>query len=979
MANKLFSLFEDKLRSPQDLVASTPKNLDAIGQDVEDPTAILRMIQQFEVVRPKADYSDFSNFVFFNSALDYFNITGEKILNEYPFDAGSADLQLWVNSLDEYQRYVVDVWPSSVGHLRFNPASGWAYVQADDVYRADEDTHSQTALVTLGTGSFSLDFWAIPPPALTGTVDAMMLFTKFSSSAGIVTFYSGSTLNFGVVSGSGFDLTSVPFVPGQPTYFCFSYDRTGPLPILNAFTGSVSQFPVLAAGITGTLTNNIDLGSSKIYVGSGTLPGRTVIPLTGALDDLKIWSIPRTLSEITSSFNTRILAQDGLSVFWRFNETGSLPAGQREIVSDASGHRLSGRIQNYFAGVRGSGSIIPFDEPDLVLSLDEPAVATYISTQQLSGTIYDRFNDNIITRMMPEQFFLLEEFKNTTVLQDFLYVIARYFDSLKVMIDQFANVLKNDYGRFDNTPDALLEDVGRFFGWEFTGNFLNSDAVQYILGKQVLPNLDYNRAIDTKLFEIKNEFWKRTLINLMHLYKTKGTRESVESLLRIYGANKNFIRLKEYGYKPNVGIQTFRIAAEKSVFALTFGSGSLTTRVVSSPFTGSAQTVESRVMFPTATTTGMTASLQTGSIWTINSASVPETQLMQLFYRKQDLNLLTGNLYYTGSEGLLSLSAPIFDGRWYNVAVVRNQLSGAVFLDVRGIDEDTVFLHVSSTLPATISTASYVIDMCLGATGSSGAQMWAQEVRVWEQALSDVELNDHALNFQSYGTDGPNEVTTLDLQWRLSENVTASLGPPNTPEGGVFSVYDWSGQLNSGTAHGFLQGVSAYRKFLNSYNYIAPPEYGWNEVKVRALDTTYVKPEDAFLDSPLLALEFNLVDALNEDISQIISSLDGFNISMGSPVDAYRDTYQDLEVLRRNYFKRLRGSINFRVFADMLEFFDRSFVDMVKRLIPVRATFLGDEFVVESHMLERPKLQWNYRRRTEDLEPEGRIRIYIRS
>jgi len=75
----------------------------------------------------------------------------------------------------------------------------------------------------------------------------------------------------------------------------------------------------------------------------------------------------------------------------------------------------------------------------------------------------------------------------------------------------------------------------------------------------------------------------------------------------------------------------------------------------------------------------------------------------------------------------------------------------------------------------------------------------------------------------------------------------------------------------------------------------------------------------------------------------------------------------------------LNGSINFRLFADLLEFFDRSFIGMIRRLIPARAVFIGDEFVVESHMLERPKVQWNYRRREKELDLEGVIRVYIRS
>jgi hypothetical protein len=106
--------------------------------------------------------------------------------------------------------------------------------------------------------------------------------------------------------------------------------------------------------------------------------------------------------------------------------------------------------------------------------------------------------------------------------------------------------------------------------------------------------------------------------------------------------------------------------------------------------------------------------------------------------------------------------------------------------------------------------------------------------------------------------------------------------------------------------------------------------------------------------------------------------MNNFNNIIGLPNQRYNSTYADLDILRANYFKRLTDRLNFRVFVDMLEFFDRSFVELIRKLIPANANFLGDEFVVESHMLERPKLQWNYRRKDVEFNPEGVIKILVR-
>ncbi len=972
--NKLFDLFDDKLRTPGELIAGDSQNLDSIAGGVVDADTVLRKIQQFEIVKPKVDYSDYANFVFFNSAFDYFNNSGDKIINQFPYDGTQEEIEFFKNSLDDYQKYLLDVWPARQGHLRFQPSQGFSYVAVDDVGK--QDNVSKTSLLSPSTGSLSLEFWSVSPPVLTGSNDVMVVAQKVTGSGeGFTAFFSGSSAFFRVVSGSTTDEISVPFIASAQQYFCFSYDRSGQLPILTAFTGSSTQFPVIVSTVTGSVQGPVAAGTSKFYMGSGSLSGKRVRPLTGSLDDVRVWKKFQTVSELTSSFNARLYSDDDLFGLWRFNESGSNVDEQKMIVRDHSGKKLDGRIQNYFTGIRGSGSILPYDSSDLILSIDTPEVYQFVQEMQNSGSEYDKTNDNALTRMFPEQMLLLEEIQNTSVLKNLLFMIGRFFDQFKIRIDQFTHILNTNYGPYDQAPDALLAEIGKFFGWEFTGNFLNADVLQYIVGRQVLKNTAANKELDTKLYQIKNEFWKRTLINLMHLYKTKGTRESVESLLRLYGVNKNFVRLKEYGVQPSVGIGTYRIFSEKSVPVLTFGSGSTraTNYVQSKPFTSAVHTVETRVRFPTQITSDLTSSLFTGSIWSINTAS-NGTMERSLYFVRSELASGTGSLIYTGSEGRVVLSASIFDNEWYNISVVRDYLSSSLRIDVRSVDQGEQVYHVTSSLFTVLGSGSSNHRLWLGSTGSLASEYWMQEARVWSEPLSEIELKDHALNFQSYGTEEADGASGLNLHWRLNESsITDGSGRLYN------SVQDFSGGGVSGSGEGFIADANPYKKFLNEFSYIASPEYGWNEEKIRTISASTTPKSVAFADNTVVALEFNLVDALNEDISQVLATLDTFNESIGDRANMYRDSYPDLSVLRENYFRKLNGTVNFRVFADLLEFFDRSFVDMIKRLIPARANFLGDEFVVESYMLERPKLQWTYRRRDPEFAPEGRIKIYVRT
>jgi hypothetical protein len=238
--------------------------------------------------------------------------------------------------------------------------------------------------------------------------------------------------------------------------------------------------------------------------------------------------------------------------------------------------------------------------------------------------------------------------------------------------------------------------------------------------------------------------------------------------------------------------------------------------------------------------------------------------------------------------------------------------------------------------------------------------------------LTSTDLDDHTFNFQSFGTEDPLGVDDLDVHLRLDEALVSD------GAGDASSYFDHVSVSYLASGSGFPVSSASFDVDTLEYGFIASPERNWTDEHVRTFASSRVDAVRLSTPNTTLALEFNLIDALNEDISQVISTLDVWNEYVGAPANRYRDEYPDLAALRAIYFRRLAGDLNFRVFSDMLEFFDRSFVDMVRRLLPARARFVGDEFVVEGHMLERPKHQWPYRRRERDFVLEGVIKVLAR-
>lgn len=968
----IFSLFDGKMGAGS-AAAVEAQTADSFSDVSSENDLVTRLASGSDMSALVVDYSDFANFVTFNSAESYVNVTADQILNDYPFGGTVDDYQQFLDSLDGYQRYFLGSWPSRIGHLRFNPAVSSSYVRIDDF--GVQGGVAKTSFVSPGTGSMSIQGW-LHVPVMTGSDDVIVVFQKLKAGTteGMSVYVTGSNLMFTAKSGST-SWTVSGALSQMPLFFSAVIDRSSSTGSVSLYTATTGTFAQLADSTSAVVGTRFDLASGSFYFGSGSLASKIVRAFTGSIDDLSVWTSARGLASLTSSYNRKVYAQSGLIGAWRFNEaTPSTPTNVASIVRDCSGHRLDGRIQLYFSGSRASGSYA-YDSPDPILSLDDPDVVDYVVNAQTSGSDYDRQNGSLIFNLFPDAFS-----QDSETFQNFTLIVARFFDRIKLYIKHLPNLRVVDHSYYEHAPDDLLDDVGALFGWQMNGNFATTDALRYFVGRDVSTGPEANNAIDTRMSDIKSRFWRRLLQNIMYLYKTKGTRESVEALLRIYGVNNNFVRLKEYARKSEARLPVNRVTAEKSVYALAFGSASFgSVMKTPNPFsptigTTGSMTAEIRVRFPGSTNDDIPPTKTSGSIITLSGSAGQ----LSLWYEKETVGAATGNLYLTSSAGRITVvSASIFDDNFYNIAIIRETSTGSLKLSVIRYESDDL-LYSTSSVVMTGSTGIPVQceynNVMVGAwAGSSSGEFWAQEVRLWDDTLTNSELDDHARNYESYGREKSHDNSDLKVHWRLDQASTANASET------IWTV-DSTKHNITGTGSLFGQTLFPYKKFLNDYAYIPSIDYGWNQEKVRTYDGSTVAMQDRYEDERFASLEFNMYDALNEDISHLMASYDELNNTLGHPMNRYRYDYEGLQQMRETYFKRLQGQLNFKVFVEMLDFFDSSFTAIVQRLIPARTIFRGDEIIVESHMLERPKYQYGFRPITEgSIDISGSIAICDRN
>jgi hypothetical protein len=90
----------------------------------------------------------------------------------------------------------------------------------------------------------------------------------------------------------------------------------------------------------------------------------------------------------------------------------------------------------------------------------------------------------------------------------------------------------------------------------------------------------------------------------------------------------------------------------------------------------------------------------------------------------------------------------------------------------------------------------------------------------------------------------------------------------------------------------------------------------------------------------------------------MFSTLDSIDNAIGAPELVFSPDYPDMERLRNVYFNRIREKLNFKEFFEFFRWFDTSIGTFIEQLIPRKTNFKGTNFVIESHMLERHKLEY---------------------
>lgn len=266
--------------------------------------------------------------------------------------------------------------------------------------------------------------------------------------------------------------------------------------------------------------------------------------------------IPNNLFDIYTKRNGILNSFDGFEKFLYYNEDDSLythikgsyfPWPKYPIKSKQPWEEYleNWNVTNDLPIKEGSNYSVKASVQNNLYKVSSLIGSEYFNELYTIALLYDRNNPYAIINHIPEFIKIDNENESFTL---FMNMVAQFFDYIWLYIKEMENVFKLEQHPQDGIPKQLLPLIGNMFGWKLSSDLNNTDLYDYILGTDIIGNQKINNQLLSKnKLELIGELWKRIILNLPYILKTKGTKNSVKTLLACYGVPDTILKIKEFG------------------------------------------------------------------------------------------------------------------------------------------------------------------------------------------------------------------------------------------------------------------------------------------------------------------------------------------------------------------------------------------------------------------------------------------------
>jgi hypothetical protein len=585
-------------------------SLSELTSSIESPGLLYEKIENKKRIYPNIDFRYPYLFCKFGIAKEYYKNSFVNVYSNYPYDGSKKEKIKWENSLSYLDQYVYDnIYPKTNGSVYFPDVNGsLIYSQAGSAYTAKSYSDSKYIKIKSGgpnidnnyvsgvlennlkinpnTGltvqfwmkknsfesnydrEFICDFSTISSSATVNNKNAFSIYLN-SSNKNIISFdFYGLSENQDFVLANDVDDSAWSHYTLTFNYTQAHDALSASLYINGALTASTTA-TTFAAGATsiGLSPSQFSNLYSELSGAIGAITIGKTINTTGPIlvsaegcnqlvdtyiDDFRIWNRKLTQEEIYKNWflpldggrNTdNEILSSSTSLYYKFNEGITQTSSVDQIILDYSGRDTNAVFVNYSSQCRITSSAFVDaglkEEKMPIMYSFHPDVQMSQSYYELIGENYDYKNDDSFYRMFP-QHLQEEDYESDNNLLKFSHIIGSYFDELYFQIKELTEVKGTSYLQSGSYNAEISTRLLSSYGINIT------DILQKSSVSEIFQNIGDQFQFERDLDKIKANIYKNIYNNLINTYKSKGTENSIKSILRSYSVDDELLKIKAY-------------------------------------------------------------------------------------------------------------------------------------------------------------------------------------------------------------------------------------------------------------------------------------------------------------------------------------------------------------------------------------------------------------------------------------------------
>ena len=183
------------------------------------------------------------------------------------------------------------------------------------------------------------------------------------------------------------------------------------------------------------------------------------------------------------------------------------------------------------------------------LDIITPSFTNYLTQLNDISSYFDTYNTNLISRFLITGAFT-EFDTDTQKMEKILQIYGRSFDETKKFISALANMNSINYNVGNDIPSQLLKNLAQTLGWNTQISPISeSDFLESLFGGVNTDSSSFTGVgVQSTPDELNYQYYRNLILNSAYLFKSKGTRKSIEVLLRLIGAPDALVEVNEFIY-----------------------------------------------------------------------------------------------------------------------------------------------------------------------------------------------------------------------------------------------------------------------------------------------------------------------------------------------------------------------------------------------------------------------------------------------